>query len=86
MGKLLFFLLAVAILYYLFKNDKKNRVEEVAEGGGTAPEGEDMVLDPQCKTYVSKLEAFRVREGNKIHYFCSPECRDKYVARLKSKT
>lgn len=82
MGKLIFFLLAVAILYYLFKNDKS--VEKVGEGEAPPPpEGEDMVLDPQCKTYISKLEAFRVREGDKIHYFCSPECRDKFVARLK---
>ncbi len=85
MGKLIIFLIAVAILYYLFKNDQKRRVEEVAEGDSPPPEGEDMVLDPQCKTYVSKLEAFRVREGDRIHYFCSPECRDRYIARLKGR-
>jgi uncharacterized protein len=39
--------------------------------------GEDMVLDPQCQTYVPKSEAL-LREGK---YFCSQECARLYLSR-----
>jgi hypothetical protein len=38
------------------------------QGRASAPQ--DMVLDPQCKSYVPKNEAV-LRGG---HYFCSDQC------------
>ncbi len=34
------------------------------------PRGEEMVLDPQCQSYVPKSEAL-LRKGN---YYCSEKC------------
>jgi hypothetical protein len=39
--------------------------------------GDDMVLDPQCQTYVPKNEAI-AQEGN---YFCSRECARLFLSR-----
>lgn len=44
----------------------------------TKTEGEEeMVLDPQCQSYVPKSAAV-LRSGR---YFCSPECARLYLAR-----
>ena len=45
--------------------------------GSASPEGEEMVLDPQCQTYVPKREAI-LQAGN---YFCSQECAKLFLSR-----
>ncbi|MDP2683215.1 MAG: hypothetical protein Q8P28_10545 [Deltaproteobacteria bacterium] len=47
--------------------------------GKPVPQGDEMVLDPVCQSYYPKTEALRVRNGNEIIYFCSEECREKFV-------
>ena len=43
-----------------------------------SPHGEDMVLDPNCGTYVPRSDAVtKVIRGKKV-YFCSNACRDAY--------
>ena len=41
------------------------------------PDGEDMVLDPQCQSYIPKSHA--VTQSNQ--YFCSRECAQLYLSR-----
>jgi hypothetical protein len=41
------------------------------------PDGEDMVLDPQCQSYVPKSDAV-MQSGR---YFCSRECAQLYLSR-----
>lgn len=43
--------------------------------------GEDMIRDPQCGTYVPRNDAVKIEAKGKAHYFCSTECRDKYLER-----
>jgi hypothetical protein len=43
----------------------------------TRPKGEEMVLDPQCQSYVPKSEAL-LRKGN---YFCSEKCAALHLTR-----
>ncbi len=40
-------------------------------------EGEEMVLDPQCQSYIPKSDAI----GASGHYFCSRECAQLYLSR-----
>ena len=40
--------------------------------------GEDMVQDPQCKTYVPRSDALSCQVQGRTHYFCSEACRDQY--------
>lgn len=44
---------------------------------------EEMVLDPVCNSYTPVNSAFRLDKGGKTEYFCSTECREKYLAQLK---
>jgi uncharacterized protein len=37
--------------------------------------GEEMVLDPQCGTYVPRSDALEGHTDGKKYYFCSKECR-----------
>lgn len=46
----------------------------------TASEGERLVLDAVCGSYVPLSLAIRVDRDGTTEYFCSPECRDKMVA------
>jgi YHS domain-containing protein len=50
-----------------------------------APDGviDEMVQDPQCKTYVPRRDARRKVIDGKEHYFCSKECEDKFIAESK---
>jgi YHS domain-containing protein len=44
---------------------------------GQLPPAQDMVLDPQCQTYIPKNEAL-VRDGQ---YFCSENCARAFLSR-----
>jgi len=47
---------------------------------GPSGEGEDMVKDPCCGTYVPKNEAVRASIRGEPLFFCSTGCRDRYKA------
>lgn len=36
--------------------------------------GEDMVQDPQCRTYIPKARAVTRRINGELRYFCSEAC------------
>jgi YHS domain-containing protein len=38
-----------------------------------------MVQDPRCGVYLAKHDGVHLRHGGKDLYFCSTECRDRYV-------
>ena len=87
MWKWLILALAVYALYRLFANDflkkkKAGDAEDAAEMERQVAAGE-MVRDPECGTYVAVDSAISVRDGEKVHYFCSYECRDKFLKRLE---
>jgi YHS domain-containing protein len=42
-------------------------------------EPEEMKQDPVCKTYVPKSQAINYKTNNKTLYFCSEECKNKYI-------
>ena len=72
---LLFFLLYLfftLLNLYLFR---RKRPPNPRRSGG-ASQAEEMVLDPQCKSYLPKSEAM-LRGGE---YFCSDECARLYLA------
>jgi len=76
--RLLLFCLFLCLLYLAIKayrlgqkNDKRR------ERFPDASAGDEMVLDPQCQTYVPKGEAFW-QQGK---YFCSRECARLFLSR-----
>ncbi len=40
---------------------------------------DEMVQDPACGVYVPRQQAVRARIKGKVHYFCSDECRQKFL-------
>ena len=67
------------VLYRLFMNDNKKKAEKDAEKKKKRMESGEMVKDPVCGTYVEKDSAITVRNGEQTLYFCSYECRQKYI-------
>jgi hypothetical protein len=77
--RLLFFALLVLLLVSLIKSYLVR-----ARGGQRRSElndAQDMVLDPQCQSYVPKRDA--VEAGG--NYFCSRECAERYLADRRDK-
>jgi len=52
-------------------NTKRNEIEDV------------MVQDPYCKVYFAKKDGVHLRINSQILFFCSEECRDKYIEEQK---
>ena len=52
-------------------------------GAGGSAQGEEMVPDPQCGVYIPKSSALTARQGGRQLYFCSEECRKKYLDRKR---
>ena len=87
MLKFVIIAVAIYVIYRLFKNDflhkqKKDEAREAKEREEKIAQGE-MVKDPQCGTYVSKESEITVRDGEVVHHFCSYDCRDAFLQRLK---
>lgn len=77
---------AAYILYRLFANDIKRKIakqDDKAEMERKVAAGE-MVKDPQCGAYVDADSSITVRDGDKVHRFCSYDCRDAYLKALEN--
>ena len=74
---LLRLLLLFIIVYRVFLALKSLIVRNKAKTGDASQLGEQMVLDPQCQTYVPRSAAV-ARAGK---FFCSEECARRYLAR-----
>lgn len=86
MWKWLVLALAVYILYRLFANDvlkkkKTDKESDSAELERKVASGE-MVKDPECGAYVAIDSSISVKDGDKIHRFCSYDCRDTFLQRI----
>jgi YHS domain-containing protein len=46
-------------------------------------QGEDLVQDPFCRTYVPKSQAYIAEIEDRQQYFCSKECCEKYLSEKK---
>ena len=79
--RLLIWLIVGFLVYTVFQMIKQAMLKHP----GTPPEktgrGEEMVRDPECGTYVPRNDAIPAQTKNKTCYFCSTECRDKYLER-----
>lgn len=76
------FVVLIVVGYFLYKlisNDKRKKVEEQKNENTESNKSEVMVKDPVCGTYVTTDSEIRVKEGQKVLYFCSYECRDKFL-------
>jgi uncharacterized protein len=78
MLRLLLFVFLIYVFYLAIKAYRLGRKPDTRRGRfSDAGSGDEMVLDPQCQTYVPKGEAFR----QKGEYFCSRECARLFLSR-----
>ena len=53
---------------------QQQRTRRMEHAGGT------LVQDPHCGTYLPQSRALALGRGGETKYFCSPACRDAYLA------
>lgn len=75
---------ALFIIYKLFTGDKKQKEIKEEQSKAQMAETGEMVKDPVCGTYVPTDSDIRVKQGDKVHCFCSYECRDEFLKKLES--
>ena len=76
-------ILIIFLLFYLLFRllIGKNKKGPAKRGGGETLSTQDVLVeDPICKVCVPKKQALTLKDNNKIVYFCSTECREKFIA------
>ena len=76
--------LAGYIIYRMFKNDIKAKLEERKRDDARRGESGEMIRDPICGTFVDMGAAVTVRNGDNIYYFCDYDCRDAFLKRMQN--
>ncbi len=74
------FVILACLFYLLFRllTGGKKKVEKTGNSG--PPSHDVLVEDPICKVCVPMKQALVLKENGKKTYFCSPECREKFIA------
>jgi YHS domain-containing protein len=69
-------LLVVVIIFSVLKTVFRSALKAYREEGKSPArlKGEDLVLDPQCRTYVIKDRAVTRQVHGKPFFFCSEAC------------
>jgi YHS domain-containing protein len=81
----LLFFIALIVLYYVLKTLLRSALKGYhQEGSRKRIKGEEMVLDPECHTYVIKERAVTRRVAGSVHSFCSEACAQRYEERHRS--
>ena len=75
--RLFLFLLLCYLVFAVVRAIVVGRKKKPASRDSFERDGEEMVLDPQCHSYVAKSDAV-LKSGQ---YFCSQECARLYLAR-----
>jgi hypothetical protein len=75
--RLLFFLLLAYLIFLFLHALLSGRKRRGNLKRDTAHPEEEMVFDPQCKSYIPKSDAL-IRRGE---YFCSEECARAFLSR-----
>ena len=84
MRSVLIFALLV-VVYYAVRTVVRSAVRAYHENARRRlVQGEDMVLDPQCRTYVPKGRAVARRSRDIVTYFCSEACADEYAGKNRN--
>jgi len=85
MIRALFILFLAMLLYSAIKTVIRSASRAYHEGERkTQIHGEEMVLDPQCRTYVIKDRATARRIKGNLIYFCSEDCANKHEAQSRT--
>jgi hypothetical protein len=80
-------LLLLLLLLLLIKRIWCSLVGAVRDDGGLPPRNEvssqSLVYDPECGLHFPLADALTVRTDQGVCHFCSRECRDAYLGKVK---
>ncbi len=85
MIKLVIFIVAGFLLYKLIMGDHKKKGLDKDKRTQDLIDSGEMVKDPVCGTYVSTETDIRVKDEDQVYYFCSYECRDRFLQQQEEK-
>lgn len=69
----------LAGIYFFFKiKDKKQDEQKYSESNDDV-KAVEMKHDAVCGSYVEETTKYKVRLHDKIYYFCSEECKNKFI-------
>lgn len=77
---LIIFAIARNVLNVLLGAGSKNVKSGTQRRASQNSLGGEMLKDPHCGMYIARDLAVTARSGNEVFYFCSEECRDKYLS------
>ena len=83
MWKWVVILAAVVILYKLVTNEKGRKAKDDSKAKERKVASGELVKDPVCGAYVDAEGSISVRDGDKVHRFCSYDCRKKFLDDLQ---
>jgi YHS domain-containing protein len=77
-------ILLVILCYILYRLVKSFLLPSSQKFGKQAGPGkkiitDEMVSDPYCNVYIPKHDAIKTKIAGKTFYFCSKECKKKYL-------
>jgi len=80
----LFLLLTLGYLIsFLYRKLWKNTDYTDKNKSNDISKPEEMKQDPVCKTYIPKSQAVKYRHKGENLYFCSEECKNRYIKENK---
>jgi YHS domain-containing protein len=90
---LIFAVILISVLRAIMRIISKGFGELMSPGGGQqgqssqasakqVPLTGELKKDPACGTYIAAATSIQEKVGGETFYFCSKQCRDKYVASL----
>ncbi len=82
----LFILFCVSVVYYVLKTVFQSAIRSYHEEEHKSDRlmGEEMVQDPECRTYIPKARAVNRLVGGKLLSFCSESCAQRYEEKIKA--
>ena len=85
MIRVIFLFILFLIIYNALKTVFRSAHKAYHEDGPrTGIMGEEMVLDPECRTYVVKDRAVTRRIGGASRFFCSEACARRYEEKIRN--
>jgi YHS domain-containing protein len=93
---LIFAVILISVLRAILRIISKGFGELMSPGGGQSGQSSqssqasekqvpltgELKKDPACGTYIAAATSIQEKVGGETFYFCSKQCRDKYVASL----
>ncbi|OAG28250.1 YHS domain-containing protein [Thermodesulfatator autotrophicus] len=88
MFRIILIIVLIWLIWFALKAIWKDlrRVRPKSKTSSSLPEVADkLVKDPVCGVYCPRKSAYTAIWQGKVYYFCSEECRQKFLAEKKAK-